>query len=119
MAKVGAATAALPLVLSIAAPAVAATQSQIEICEILGGGFLSGQCGSCNNGGSPTICCCCHVAPGVKFCAAGDTGTGGCQERGPTHPDWDGKPSTAPRIRATESATGLGVSLARPFGPCG
>jgi hypothetical protein len=89
VAKVGAATAALPMVLSIAAPAVAATQSQIEICEILGGGFLSGECGSCNQGGSPTFCCCCHVAPGVKFCAAGDDD---CQERGPTHPLWDGTP---------------------------
>ncbi len=70
VAKVGAAAATLPLILSIAAPAAAQTQSQIAACAALSG--ASGSCGTCNQGGTPSICCCCHLGPGNKFCAAGD-----------------------------------------------
>jgi hypothetical protein len=70
--KVAAGAAVLPLVLSIAAPAAAATASQIAICRSLGT-IEANECGGCNDGGAPTICCCCHYAPGKKFCAAGDS----------------------------------------------
>ena len=70
--KVAVGTATLPLILSIAAPAAAATASQIAICRSLGT-IENNECGGCNDGGSPTVCCCCHYAPGKKFCAAGNT----------------------------------------------
>jgi hypothetical protein len=69
--KVAAGAAVLPLVLSIAAPAAAATASEVAICRSLGT-IENNECGGCNAGGSPTVCCCCHYAPGKKFCAAGD-----------------------------------------------
>ncbi|MBA3747235.1 MAG: hypothetical protein H0W96_07030 [Solirubrobacterales bacterium] len=69
--KVAVGAATVPLILSIAAPAAAQTDSQIAICRSLGT-IEKNECGGCNAGGSPTVCCCCHYAPGKKFCAAGD-----------------------------------------------
>ncbi|MEY2517136.1 MAG: hypothetical protein QOJ89_4494 [bacterium] len=69
--KVAAGAAVLPLVLSIAAPAAAATASQVAQCRALGT-IEANECGGCNAGGSPTVCCCCHYSPGDKFCAAGE-----------------------------------------------
>ncbi len=69
--KVAAGVATVPLILSIAAPAAAQSSSQIAACRILGP-IGSGSCGTCNQGGSPTDCCCCHYGPGLRFCAAGE-----------------------------------------------
>lgn len=80
--KVAAGVATVPLILSIAAPAAAQTQSQIEECLLLGP-IASNECGTCNAGGSPTVCCCCHYSPGGKFCAAGEAH---CFAVGPTLP---------------------------------
>ena len=85
--KVAAGAAVLPLILSVAAPAAAATASQIAICRSFGD-VLSNSCGGCNAGGSPTICCCCHYANGKKFCAAGDSD---CFATAPTLPGFDDK----------------------------
>jgi hypothetical protein len=83
--KVAAGVATLPLILSIAAPAAAATASQIAACRILGT-IESNSCGTCNQGGSPTNCCCCHYAPGKRFCA-GDNAD--CLATGPTLPGFN------------------------------
>ena len=68
--KVAAGAAALPLILSIAAPAAAATDSQEAICLAID---VSHGCGDCNDGstaGGP--CCCCQPGNGsAKTCAAG------------------------------------------------
>lgn len=82
--KVAVGAATVPLILSIAAPAAAATQSQIDQCLLLGP-IASGSCGTCNAGGSPTVCCCCHYSPGGRFCAAGEAH---CFAVGPTLPGY-------------------------------
>jgi hypothetical protein len=97
--KVAAAASALPVILSIAAPAVAATFSQEAKCNSFapnGTNF----CSVCNQPtGNNTLCCCCH-GPAVDF--AGNPAPGGnkklcaadarqccCQDRagdfGPAH----------------------------------
>lgn len=82
--KVAAGVATVPLILSIAAPAAAQTASEIAACRILGP-IDANSCGGCNQGGSPTNCCCCHYAPGKRFCAAGNAD---CFKVGPTLPDF-------------------------------
>lgn len=82
--KVAAGAAVVPLILSIAAPAAAATTSQVAACRALAP--KANTCGACNAGGSPTNCCCCHYAPGKKFCA-GDNAE--CLATGPTLDGFD------------------------------
>lgn len=75
--KVGA-VASLPLILSIAAPAAAQTQSQIKFCTELQGGGEQQACSKCNVGGTgQNPCCCCRMlddgrdkvcSPGQTFC---------------------------------------------------
>lgn len=69
VAKVAAAAATMPLVLSIAAPAAAQTQTQIDTCKAID---TSKGCGKCNDGGTAGgPCCCCSPASGSgKVCAA-------------------------------------------------
>ena len=99
--KVAAAAATVPLILSIAAPAVAATASQEQFCFDLAPGGTN-NCDICNNagqeegggqGGANTLCCCCHqpTKPDVgslKLCAA-DAQQCCCQtgplDYGPSH----------------------------------
>ncbi len=54
IAKVGAAVASAPLIVSIAAPSAA---HALTPCASLP---FAGSCGICNQGGRPTPCCCCH-----------------------------------------------------------
>jgi hypothetical protein len=82
--KVAVATAAVPVILSIAAPAVAATISQEVKCNAFAPGGTN-SCAICNQPtGNNTLCCCCHAptkdfngnpAPGgnLKLCAADAT----------------------------------------------
>lgn len=67
--KMAAAAATMPLVLSIAAPAAAQTQTQIDTCKAID---TSKGCGKCNDGGTAGgPCCCCSPAKGSgKTCAA-------------------------------------------------
>lgn len=79
--KVAAGAAAVPLILSIAAPAVAATISQEVKCNSFAPNGTN-SCAVCNQPtGNNTLCCCCHAptkdfdgnpAPGgnLKLCAA-------------------------------------------------
>lgn len=79
--KVAAGAASVPLILSIAAPAVAATISQEVKCNAFAPGGTN-SCAVCNQPtGNNTLCCCCHQptkdfngnpAPGgnLKLCAA-------------------------------------------------
>lgn len=73
--KVAAAGAAVPLILSIASPAVAATVSQEQYCFTLAPTGTN-NCSICNERtGANTLCCCCHQPsnPNVgslKLCAA-------------------------------------------------
>ena len=61
VAKVTAAAAALPVVLSVAAPAAAQTSSVIEFCFNKTGADGTNNCNICNeNTGNNTLCCCCH-----------------------------------------------------------
>jgi hypothetical protein len=61
--KVAAGAAALPLVLSMAAPAAAQTQSVILFCFNLSGPDGVQECATCNEQtGNNTNCCCCHQA---------------------------------------------------------
>jgi hypothetical protein len=53
--KVTAAAAAAPLIISIVAPTAA--QAQTVRCIDLP---FEDECGTCNQGGTPTPCCCCH-----------------------------------------------------------
>lgn len=74
--KVAAATATLPLVLSVAAPAVAATVSQEKFCFDITGTGGTNNCNICNQKtGNNTLCCCCHGPTkdyfGVNFDAKG------------------------------------------------
>jgi len=56
--KVGAAAASVPLIVSIMAPTAAQAQTPCFSGELQG-------CGPCNQGGTPTSCCCCHgTGPG-------------------------------------------------------
>lgn len=61
--KVAAATATLPLVLSIAAPAAAQSASVIAFCKSLVSPTTgTNDCGQCNQKtGNNTPCCCCHA----------------------------------------------------------
>lgn len=61
--KVAAATAALPLILSVAAPAAAQTQSVIQFCLAQSPApDGTNNCNVCNeNTGANTLCCCCHA----------------------------------------------------------
>jgi hypothetical protein len=79
--KVAAAAATLPLILSVAAPAVAATQSQELFCIALTPAGGTNNCNICNQQtGNNTLCCCCHqptraaggntITSGNKSCAA-------------------------------------------------
>ena len=62
VAKVSAAAAALPMVLSIAAPAAAQTSSVIQFCFTKAPEGTN-NCNICNeNTGNNTLCCCCHDA---------------------------------------------------------
>jgi hypothetical protein len=103
--KVAAATATLPLILSIAAPAVAATDSQEIFCLSTTPDGGTNACSVCNNAGGPganSLCCCCHdttlspggntVAPGLKGCAAD---AAQCCCSGPN--DWGGSRCTEPQ----------------------
>jgi hypothetical protein len=64
--KVAAAAAAAPVILSIAAPAVAATESQAATCNAFGPAGVN-DCSTCNQPtGNNTLCCCCHD-PFVDF----------------------------------------------------
>lgn len=66
--KVAVGVATVPLILSIAAPAAAATASQIAICAKI---VISSGCGNCNNPPGGGKCCCCTQANGnIKGCAA-------------------------------------------------
>lgn len=62
--KIAAATASVPLIVSIAAPVAAHAQTP-SACVALD---FKGSCGICNQGGTPTACCCCH-APNPVGCA--------------------------------------------------
>lgn len=55
-AKVAVATASVPLIVSVAAPMAAHAQTP-SFCAKLP--FTNG-CGTCNQGGNQTDCCCCH-----------------------------------------------------------
>jgi hypothetical protein len=78
--KVAAAGATLPLILSIAAPAMAASASVIIYCFSLTPDGGTNNCNICNQQtGANTLCCCCHqptrtqapaITPGLKACAA-------------------------------------------------
>lgn len=78
--KVAAASATLPLILSIAAPAMAAGESVIIYCFSLTPAGGTNNCNICNQQtGANTLCCCCHaptrtippaITPGLKACAA-------------------------------------------------
>ena len=94
--KVAAATAAVPLILSIAAPAVAATESQAARCNAFGPNGV-GDCATCNQPtGNNTLCCCCHDpfqdfngnpwtgGSNLKLCAADATQC--CCPPGPNNP---------------------------------
>ena len=71
VAKVTAAAAALPVVLSVAAPAAAQTQSNITFCFDLTGPEGTNNCNTCNGiTGDNTLCCCCHKP---KFLPDGTT----------------------------------------------
>ena len=67
--KVAAATASLPLVLTIPAPAIAQSSTLEEFCEAIP---ASNGCGNCNDGGTAGgTCCCCNPGGGsLKRCAA-------------------------------------------------
>ncbi|MGI8729179.1 MAG: PqqD family protein [Solirubrobacteraceae bacterium] len=67
--KVAVGVATVPLILSIAAPAAAATASQIALCAAID--FSKNGCGACNNPPGGGKCCCCSQADGsFKNCAA-------------------------------------------------
>ena len=76
IAKGAVAVGALPLILSVAAPAAAQTTSQIAFCRALAPNGTN-NCNVCNGiTGSNTICCCCHDThnpvlgnPSLKLCA--------------------------------------------------
>jgi len=79
--KVAVATAAVPVILSIAAPAVAASVSAELFCIALTPPGGTNNCNICNqNTGANTLCCCCHqptraaggntITSGNKSCAA-------------------------------------------------
>ena len=78
--KVAAATATVPLILSIAAPAIAANESVIIYCYSRTPEGGTNNCNICNEQtGANTLCCCCHqptrtrppaITPGLKSCAA-------------------------------------------------
>lgn len=70
--KVAAGVATLPLILSMAAPAAAQTQSQIDTCLAID---VSNGCGACNAGGTAGgPCCCCNPGGGnTKVCAASES----------------------------------------------
>lgn len=79
--KVAAATATLPLILSVAAPAMAASESQEIFCISITPDGGTNNCNICNQQtGANTLCCCCHgpegsaggntITNGLKACAA-------------------------------------------------
>lgn len=68
--KVAVGVATVPLILSVAAPASAASASLIALCAAID---VSTGCGNCNDGGTAGgPCCCCQPGGGSKkTCAAG------------------------------------------------
>lgn len=90
--KIAAATASVPLIVSIVAPTAAHAQSP-SACFNLNVNFV-GSCGICNDGGTPTACCCCHgggkgnppigcAADAAECCSSGlFTNPSHCTEQG-------------------------------------
>lgn len=102
VAKVAAATASAPLILTIAAPAAAQTQSEIDFCLAID---VSRGCGDCNDGGTAGgPCCCCQPGGGsTKVCAAS---LAHCQSLGGNNCTEKNTDDPAPTsLRSPDSAT--------------